>query len=383
MTGLFALLILAAAEAPERTEFQNVLGGQELDRGVFVSPTTDGGYIVTGATRNGTGGGEDILLMKLDPSGEPTWNVSHGGAEEDNGWSVHEIDGGYAVAGFTKSAGAGGFDFTLLATDSEGALRWSKTYGGAADDRCWALLPMADGGFVLAGETFSSGAGAEDFLLVKTDSRGEKDWSRTYGGEKGDRCFSVAAADDGGYLLVGQTYSEGAGDRDVYAIKTDSAGNEEWSRTFGGEASDVGHCVTGTDDGNFLITGYTTSFAASGDDPYLIKLNARGETLWTSVPSIEGISHTITGAQSADGGFYLVGFRNMPMEHSSAALLVRTDRDGRLEWSREILRTTRGQSFGYTVRATPDGGCVFTGHTTVGSTGDLDLLIVKVGSGAD
>lgn len=373
-------VVVFAVGAPARqsTGFERVFGGSDLDRGVFVSPTRDGGYIAVGFTTSFGSGDEDVYLVRTDSEGELLWSQTYGGSDSDNGWSVHETTDGFVLAGFTRSFGSGGFDLYLIETDKGGELRWSRTYGGEGDDRSWALAATRDGGFVLAGETTSSGSGEEDCLLVKTNASGTELWSRTYGGERGDRCFSIVQADDGGFLLAGQTYSEGAGDRDVYVLKTDPSGVLEWSRTFGGAASDVGHYITRTSDGHFVVTGYTASLASDGDDPYLIKIGARGETQWTRVMNMEGINHTLTGEQARDGGFFLTGFSAYPETGSSAALLVKTDPHGRLEWQRDILSTVRGESFGYTVRATVDGGCVFTGHTTVDAAGSLDLLLAKV-----
>jgi hypothetical protein len=375
---LLAAILIPIATAHAATEFTLVHGGEQVDRGVFVSPTRDGGYVAVGASRSFGDGMDDVYLVRTDAAGELLWSRTYGGADQDNGWSVHETADGFVMAGFTRSFGAGDFDFYLIRTDAAGEQVWSRTYGGPGKDRCWALLPTRDGGFLLAGETTSSGAGQEDFYLVRTDSLGNEQWSRTYGGAAGDRCFAVAPADDGGYVLAGQTYSEGGGDRDAYVLKTDADGEREWSRTFGGPASDVGHAVTRTSDGAFVVTGYTTSFATSGDDPYLIKLDTGGETQWTRVLDVPGIAHTLTGDQASDGGFYLVGFSEYPDTGTRAALLVRTDPDGRLRWHRDLLSPVQGQSLGYTVRATADGGCVFTGHTTENSAGHLDLLLVGV-----
>jgi hypothetical protein len=174
-------------------------------------------------------------------------------------------------------------------------------------------------------------SGTEDGLLVKTDSEGKEEWSRTYGGDAGDRLFGIVGAEEGGFLLVGQTYSEGAGDRDAYVIETDARGDVEWSRIFGGTEGDVGHGVDRTADGNFLITGYTRSFGVGMDDPYLIKINTEGDTLWTRVLHLDGVTRAITGQQAAGGVFYLVGFKHQPADGSGAALLVHTDQDGRLD----------------------------------------------------
>ncbi len=358
------------------SDFERIIGGPAYDRGVHVTPIGDEGYAAVGATASSGKGGQDVYLVRTDTGGKVLWTRTYGGDADDHGWSVGQTADGLILAGFTKSFGAGGFDFYLIKTDMAGEVAWWKTYGGKGDDRCWALATTKDGGFVLAGETNSRGKGERDILLIKTDSEGKESWSRTFGGEKDDRCFSIAVTEDGGYVLAGQTYSEGAGDRDAYVIKTDGNGEMQWSKTFGGAASDVGHSVCRTSDGNYLVTGYTTSFAEERDDPYLVKIAPDGGTKWTRVLHLAGTSRTITGEQAADGGFYCVGFTTGRNRRVGKALLLKTDAEGRLTSHRTFFLKTPGESFAYTVRATEDGGCVFTGHTT--REGNRDLFIVKV-----
>jgi len=195
---LLAMVTLLGAADLSALGFERVFGGPDVDRGVHVSPTRDGGYIAVGITKSFGEGDEDIYLVRTDSEGALLWSKALGGPGEDNGWLVEEVSDGFLVAGFTNSSGAGGFDCYLVKTDSDGELEWSRTYGGEADDRCWGMVPARDGGFVLVGETASSGAGEEDCLVVKTDSRGRESWSQTFGGKAGDRCFSIALTDDGG-----------------------------------------------------------------------------------------------------------------------------------------------------------------------------------------
>lgn len=380
---LLAPVIVLGVDLLSASSFERMIGGPKTDRGVFVTPTSDGGYVVVGATSSYGAGGEDAYLVRTDSEGELLWARTFGGPGEDNGWQVEELSDGLLVAGFTSSFGAGGFDCYLIKTDSNGELEWSRTYGGEGKDRCWGMVAAGDGGNVLVGETTSEGAGEEDCLLVKVGSGGEELWSRTFGGERSDRCFSIARAEGGGFVLAGQTYSDGAGDRDAYILKTSSSGEFEWSKTFGGAASDVGHSVTAVPDGSFLMTGYTTSLSESGDDPYLVKIDAQGEVHWTRVLHLEGINHTLTGDLTHDGGFCLTGFSAHSERGASAAMLVKTDPEGHLEWSEEFFSSHTGQSLGYTVRATSDGGCVFTGHATVSGSEDLDMLLVKVEAEGD
>ena len=119
-----------------------------------------------------------------------------------------------------------------------------------------------------------------------------------------------------------------------------------------GAASDGGHSVTAVPDGSFLMTGYTTSLAEHGDDPYPVRIDAQREVQWSRVLPLEGINHTLTGDLTRDGGCCLTGFSAHPESRASAALLVRTDPEGYLEWSEEFFYSHTGHSLGYTVRAT-------------------------------
>ena len=373
----FLLLVSSSLGA---ASFTKTYGGADVDRGVSVAQTADGGYVMVGLSSSFGDGGEDVYLVRTDAQGAVVWEKTFGGEHSDNGWAVHETsNGGFMVAGFTKSYGAGGFDCLLVRTDADGELQWKKTFGGEQDDRCWALQPTTDGGWVLAGETKSYGEGEEDIYLIKVTAAGEEEWSRTYGGKKGDRGFSVAQTSDGGFLVIGQTYSEGAGDRDAYVLKTDTTGGLEWSKTFGGEASDVGHSVApaGEQD-TFLVTGYTSSFDVQADDPYLIKLDTNQNLLWTQVLPQEGVNHTITGARATDGGFCLVGFVHLPAAGEGGALLMKVDRDGESEWVRHLFYGNTGRSLAYTAVGTPDGGCVVTGHTSAEGAGKMDAFLHKV-----
>lgn len=381
LTTLLAVSDVSAED--EGSGYQRVHGGPEVERGIHLDLVEDGGTIAVGSTRSYGAGAEDIYLVRTDAEGDALWAHTFGGEDEDFGWSVVETSDGFAVAGFTQSFGKGENDFYLLKISADGDEEWSKTFGGEGNDRCWSLIQTGDGGFLLAGETTSTGAGEEDVWLLKTDPEGTMLWSRSYGGAQSDRCFSVVEADDGGYVLAGQTYSEGAGDRDAYVLKTSADGELEWSKTYGGEASDVAHCVVATSDGAFMVTGYTTSFATAGDDPYLIKIDAEGNSPWTRVLPLDGVNHTITGDQAADGGFYLVGFTDFRGRGNTAAVLVKTDPEGRMAWHRNIHFSSVGETFGYTVRSRPDGGCVFVGHAASKNARDLDLLIVEVGGDGD
>jgi len=205
------------------------------------------------------------------------WSQTYGGSGDDYAYSVVQTsDGGYALAGLTDSLGAGGFDFNLVKTDSAGNLNWSNTYGRSGDDFAYSLVNTSDGGYALAGYTSSSGAGYYDFYMVKTDSAGNKQWSKTYGGTGDDEARSLIQTSDDGYALAGWTNSFGGGGYDFYLVKTDSAGNMNWNQTYGRAGDNQAYSIIQTTDGGYALAGYTDSSGAGGYDFYLIKIDSAG-----------------------------------------------------------------------------------------------------------
>lgn len=253
-------------------------GGTNYETGRSVVQTADGGYIIAGQTKSSDDENGDLYLIKTDGDGNETWSKTFGGDNEDYGRSVRQTyDGGYIVAGYTSSFGAGGVDYYLVKTDGDGNETWSNTYGGVDSDYGASVDQTDDMGYIIAGYSKSSGAGSYDAYLVKTDGSGNVIWSNTYGGEKYDYCRSVRQTNDGGYIFTGKTASFGAVNSDVYLVKTDGLGNETWSKTFGGANSDYGKSVQQTLDGGFFIAGYTfTNGFPSHSEFYLIKTDSNG-----------------------------------------------------------------------------------------------------------
>ncbi len=365
----------AAPSEPE-VSFELTFGGSGLDRGVFVTETDDGGYILTGVTSSFGEGGEDVYLVRTGPDGEEIWAQTYGGLGLDNGWSVQQTpDGGFIIAGFTSSFGAGGIDVLLIRTDAAGEQLWSQTYGGEGDDYGWALQPAAEGGYIIAGQTNSAGAGDIDAYLIRVDEEGHALWTQTYGGSAADRTFTVQQTSDGGFIIAGTTESLGAGGRDAYVVKTDANGTLEWEKSFGDVGDDVTHSIDHTQDGGYLLMGYTNSFGARNYDIYLIKLTASGDTEWTQMFGERSEDRIITGEQTADGGYILVGYSRSYGSGSLDAYLVRTDAAGNPLWTKTFGST--GEDTGYTVQQTVDGGYILTGYTQ-NAANARDVYLIKV-----
>ena len=252
--------------------WSQTLGGSAADFGRSVQQTSDGGYIIVGGTFSYGTGSADVYLIKTDADGNESWSQTFGGSSWDEGWSVQQTsDGGYILAGWTYSYGVGQRDVYLIKADANGSEIWSETFGGSSYDYGRSVQQTSDGGYIIAGVTWSYGAGYTSVYLIKTDGNGNNTWSQTYGGNLQDYGYSVQQTTDGGYIIAGKTYSYGAGSGDVYLIKTDGNGNESWSQTFGGSDLDIGWSVQQTSDGGYIIAGYTESYGAGSSDVYLIK----------------------------------------------------------------------------------------------------------------
>jgi hypothetical protein len=247
--------------------------------GNSVQQTTGGGYIITGFTDFYNAGYWDVRLIKTDSSGNTQWDKIFGGSNDEFGLSVKQtFDGGYIVTGYTNSYGAGSYDAFLIKTDATGNKEWDKTFGGVDSDEGSFVQQTSEGGYIITGGTSSYGAGSSDVWLIKTDSSGNEQWNRTFGGSDGDYGKSLQQTSDGAYTITGTTYSYGAGFSDVWLIRTNSSGSEQWNRTFGGSGWDNGHSVNQTSEGDYIVTGVDNSYGAGFSDVWLIRRDSSSPT---------------------------------------------------------------------------------------------------------
>ena len=222
----------------------------------------------------------DFWLVKTDSDGNEVWNRTFEGISSDLAYSVQQTsDGGYILTGYTFSYGAGPYDLWLVKADSDGNEVWNRTFGGTDGDLARAVQQTSDGGYILAGDTYSYGAGNHDFWLVKTDSDGNEVWNMTFGGGASDKAYFVQQTSDSGYILAGETSSYSAGSGDFWLVKTDSDGNKVWEKTFGGTNYDCARSVQQTTDGGYILAGYTYSYGAGGYDAWLIKVGGESAEL--------------------------------------------------------------------------------------------------------
>lgn len=287
-------------------------GGSSDEEGYSIQQTTDGGYIVTGYTKSFGSGMTDVYIIKTDSLGIYQWDYIYGGSSDDEGYCVLQTsDGGYIIAGATSSYGAGSRDVWVIKTNSIGYDLWKKTYGGMSSDGAWSISKTNDGGYILTGWTLSYGPAPTyngNVYLVKIDSVGNLQWQNWFGGSGVDRGMSVQQTSDGGYIIGGYTDSFGAGLYDAYLIKANSSGNQEWTKTFGGTGRDYCNSVQQTSDGGYILAGYTLSFGSGSEDFYIIKTDINGNEEWykTYGGTYSDVANKVRLTE--DGGLIIAGY---------------------------------------------------------------------------
>jgi hypothetical protein len=279
------------------------------------------------------------------------------GGEKDDGLNslIKASDNGFAMAGYTRSYGVAGSDMWLVRTAQHlwgqscyyQMQDWNKTYGGAGDDAAKCIIQTSDGGFALAGFTNSSGAGGFDMWLVKTGLQGNELWNMTYGGPLDDAANSLVQTNDGGYVLAGYTNQSSETNGESWVVKVDDAGTAEWNQTYAG--NNAVSVVKSNDNAIAFSVEYSNS-------PGIIKVDLSGavllnQTFALNPPSVSAESLIVT----VDGGYALAGTLNNSLGIRDG-WLIRTDSSINQVWNRSYNGTGI-----YSVTQTTDGGYALTG----------------------
>lgn len=275
----------ARSQAPRK--FYMRFGGSGYDAGYDVKQTLDNGYIIAGSTSSFGQGNTDVYLVRLDSMGNRKFERSFGNYNNEIGKSVIQLaDSGFVVLGYTNSTGFGGYDIYLLRTDKNGNLLWQKTIGGSDWDFGYSLQETFDGGFVIAGTTYSFGRGNADGYVVKTDNSGNIVWTKTYGGQADDEFKSITQTADGGFALTGYTKSYNDADSgDVWVFKLDVMGDSTWCKFYGGTREDFGNQVIEHPSSELYVVGSTMSYGSNHlvKNAYALQLHPNGTLIASQI----------------------------------------------------------------------------------------------------
>ncbi|MCW3101828.1 MAG: hypothetical protein JWO09_268 [Bacteroidetes bacterium] len=271
---LAAVLLSMFSMNAQVVKFEVVIGGSGYDYGYSVAQTYDKGYIVAGATSSFGNGSMDAYMVKVDSNGVPQLHRTYGGINIEQAYSIKETsDSGMVIAGYTNSFGHGGYDMYLIKTNIYGDTVWTKTYGGTNWDFGYSAQQTTDGGYILAGSTYSFGNGNSDMYLIKTNATGDTTWTKTFGGSNDDEARCVKQTSDGGYILTGWTKSFGDASGDIYTVKTDSNGDTLWTYRYPGTQEDA----------SYDVVEYPTKYLIGGKSKSVVPGNMQGVALEISL----------------------------------------------------------------------------------------------------
>jgi hypothetical protein len=332
--------------------WQKSLGGTTNDYARCVQQTSDSGYIVVGegysndgdvSTHHGNNTKSDYWVVKLDATGTIQWEKSFGGTDNDVATSIQQLtDGSYIIAGYSSSndgdvsGNHGNKDLWIVKINGSGVLQWQKSLGGTAEDNASCIEQTADGGYIIAGTTYSSDGdvtanhGNSDYWIVKLDALGNIQWQKNYGGNSNDDASSIQQTLDGGYIVAGESASNDGDvtghhdginiNFDYWIVKLDGAGNIQWEKSFGGTDNgssiiqDIATSAQQTTDGGYIIGGYSSS--VDGDvvgnigmeDYWIIKLNSVGNIEWKKNYGGTDNDDARSIKQTNDGGYIIAGY---------------------------------------------------------------------------
>ena len=345
------------------------------------------------------------------------WQKCLGGSGSDYANSIQQTeDGGYIVAGYTSSTNGdvsdnnGGNDYWVVRLDEDGSIIWQKCLGGSGTDYAKSIQQTADGGYIVAGDTYSSDGdvsknnGKGDYWVVRLDEDGSIIWQNSFGGSENDMVNSVAQTSDGGYIVAGYTsstdgdVSDNNGGNDCWIVKLTDEGSMTWQKCFGGTKNDYAASIQQTSDGGYIVAGitYSTNGDVSGNhggsDYWIVKLTDEGSMTWQKCFGGTGSESASSIQQTSDGGYIVTGYTSSNNGDVSGDnhggwdyWMVKLTDEGSITWRKCF--GGNDTDYGNSVEQTSDGGYIVAGYTRSQNGGDVsgkiggdDYWIVKLTS---
>lgn len=353
--------------------------------GHSVHQTLDGGYITAGTINF-----EDIaqiFLLKTDELGNEQWYQTY-----DDFYNVEHLqitsDGGFIIVGWTLQLGIeGSYDIYILKTDEFGNQQWYQTFSTINTDWARDIQQTSDGGYIVCGG-YPTNFNGHEAWLIKTDSNGNEIWSKIFGGNENDAANSVKQTSDNGFIIAGSTRSfDNVEDSDVWLFKIDENGDELWSKTFGNPGTDESALnMQFTSDGGYIIFGEVDS-PENEKELLLIKLDSEANEQWTKTYGGTEKEFAEQVQQTSDGGYIMIGstfsFSTNPQFNDNNCYLIKVDEQGNEQWSKTNFFGSKIDK-GNSVQQTLDGGFILTGNTDI-STSDFneELFLIKTNDNGD
>lgn len=376
------LIVSTLLQAQPDSLWSMTFGGPGKDDILSLAASGDEGFVFTGSMTCEGSDNLDLVIARIDSSGNLVWSRTYGGARDDRGYSVQQTsDGGYIVAGGTRSFGVTeDYDFWMIKTDSEGLWEWSQTFGSNSDDIALSVRQATDGGFFLAGYTETQPINVFlDAMVVKTDSLGCFEWDLTCGEEYStDVAYSVLETPDGGCVFTGkfyEMYPDAPGE--MFLIKADSLGSIEWERTYTKADYSCGNSVCHSQQGGYMIAGYTVE-SGSDRDAWIVRTNQSGDYLWSRLLGGQGEDSFLSVIQMTSGCYSFAGYSESYGDDRDLWVLSISS-NGNFNWSGTY--GGNGTDIGCALLETPEGNHLIAGYTDSFGAGGWDGWLIKLESG--
>ncbi len=361
------------------------IGGIKNDIGLSICPSHDGGYAIAGSTRSFGAGSNDFYFLLFDSSGQIVVNRTYGWKHQDFFRSIIPIENGYAFVGDAWDYGPGGLDIYMQITDNLGVIKDSFMYGTTKRDNGFDILQANDKGFLILGHSRLENPKG-DIYLLKVNKSGEKEWQKSFAGEGNDYAFQIIrSSQDDGYVFIGSkngffddVHADfKTHDADIQLIKIDKNGNQIWKKTYGKSEHDFGYSICNAADGGYYLLGSSQSYGNGSFDMLLIKTDENGNEQWVKSFGGPEYEYGKSIVVNTEGNLYLLGSsKSYGTDGSVNIYIVKTDVNGNEIWS----ETFGGSSndFGEDVLAIPTGGCVITGNTNSFGEGGSDVILIRL-----
>jgi hypothetical protein len=358
---VYLIILYSSIAANSQITFEKNIGGYYDDQGLSVVQTNDGGYIISGMKCSSDTSCKSYLI-KTNEYGDTLWTKTIGADHTTSVANsvIQTSDGGYVFTGSYRSETYS--DVLIVKTNSSGDTLWSKLFGWQYNDEGWSVAQTYDGGYVITGLKQINFGNNCDVFLIKTDTAGNAVWIKTYGGNQYEQGYSVAQTSDSGFIIAGTTASYGTGTTSIYLIRTNQTGDTIWTKTYGGVEFAEGYSLIKTDDGGYLIAGLSFDYGSIlGNQVYLVKTDANGDSIWTK--TIGGVNgeNALSVTKSNDGGYVITG-KTYTSSSKNGVLMIKTNANGDSLWS----KTFGGMEddYGACIKATNDGGYIIAGTTS-------------------
>jgi len=350
-----------------------------FDDGAYsIQQTSDGGYIVAGVVdSSGYGAGfGDLWVFKLDNGLNIQWEKTYGAASEEGAYAIQQTaDGGYVVAGYTFSSGAGDADFWILKLDASGNVTWQKAYGGINEDVAQAIRQTSDGGYIVVGRTLSFSAGTA--WVLKLNSSGSIVWQKVYGGTGNVASpDTVQQTSDGGYIIAGEMMAIGSTTMAGWVLKLDGSGTVLWQNTYNANQFDHFYFVQQTSDSGYIVAGLSsTTTLPLTSYAWIVKLSSSGSVVWNKTYGVTGSDYAAIVRQTSDGGYIVAGAIGLVSGNSNTWVL-KLDSSGNVMWQKAY--GGGGDWYPGGIQQTSDGGYVSAGITAAFGSNISDAWVMKL-----